>query len=246
MFPLLKNRVDFAKKYFAVLIDPDKADETLLANIIKKAIENEVDLFLVGGSLILSDNFSKVIAFLKLKSTIPVLIFPGNNLQIDAKADGILLLSLISGRNPEFLIGQHVIAAPRLKASKLEIFPTGYILIEGGSTTSVQYMSGTIPIPANKPEIALATALAGEQLGLKSIYLDAGSGASTAVNHEIIKQIKATIGIPLFVGGGVDNANKAEQIWKAGADVLVVGNAIEQNTNLISQISEVKNRINTE
>jgi phosphoglycerol geranylgeranyltransferase len=246
MFPLLKNRVDFAKKYFAVLIDPDKADETLLANILKKATENKVDLFLVGGSLILSDNFSKVIAFLKLESTIPVLIFPGNNLQIDANADGILLLSLISGRNPEFLIGQHVIAAPRLKASKLEIFPTGYILIEGGSTTSVQYMSGTIPIPANKPEIALATALAGEQLGLKSIYLDAGSGASTAVNHEIIKQIKATIGIPLFVGGGVDNATKAEQIWKAGADVLVVGNAIEQNTNLISQISEVKNRINTE
>ncbi|MBU2886074.1 hypothetical protein KO507_09905, partial [Gilvimarinus agarilyticus] len=168
------------KKSLAVLIDPDKIDEvTHLMQTLHLCVENRVDYIFVGGSLITNDNFSKVIALIKSNTDIPVLIFPGNNIQIDSNADGILLLSLISGRNPEFLIGQHVLAAPILKKSKLEIIPMGYMLVNSGPATSASYMSNTTPIPSDKTTIAACTAMAGEMLGLKTIYLDAGSGALT-------------------------------------------------------------------
>jgi len=236
-----------SKKMFAVLIDPDtmtNSDELTL--LIASCNENQVDLILVGGSLITQDNFTNVILTIKSNTTIPVLIFPGNNIQIDDQADGILLLSLISGRNPDFLIGQHVLAAPKLKSSKLEIISMGYLLVNSGLATSASYMSNTTPIPANKPDIATCTAIAGEMLGLRTIYLDAGSGAQEPVPPNVIQKVKSNINIPLVVGGGLNTPEKAEKALDAGADIIVVGNAIEKEKSFlkdISQLIKVKNKI---
>jgi putative glycerol-1-phosphate prenyltransferase len=167
---------------------------------------------------------------LKRVTGIPILLFPGNVLQISPNADGILLLSLISGRNPEFLIGNHVIAAPVLKKIDIEIIPTGYILIENGRTTAVEYVSNTKPIPADKIDLTVATAMAGEMLGHKLLYLEAGSGALEPVNSEMIREVKKNTGIPLIVGGGIHTAAQARQIYHAGADIIVVGSVLEDNT----------------
>ncbi len=223
------------KKLFAVLIDPDKYK----SDIIKKINETNVDLLLVGGSLLSNGNFEKCISDIKKRSKIPVVIFPGNGLQISNKAEGILLLSLISGRNPDLLIGKHVIAAPQLRSSKLEIIPTGYMLIDSGKQTSALYMSNTNPIPYNKPDIAACTAMAGEMLGLRMIYMDAGSGAENCVNEKMILEVKKNIQIPLIVGGGINSASKARIICEAGADMIVVGNAAEKNSKLIKDIAAV-------
>ncbi|MFL5766050.1 MAG: geranylgeranylglyceryl/heptaprenylglyceryl phosphate synthase [Bacteroidia bacterium] len=223
------------KKIFAVLIDPDKfgSDE-----VIRKCNKAGVDLLMVGGSLLSNGHFEKTIKAIKKISPIPLLIFPGNHLQISPAADGILLLSLISGRNPELLIGKHVIAAPVLKASKIEIMPTGYMLVESGRQTAALYMSNTHPIPHEKDDIAACTALAGEQLGMKMIYLDAGSGAGKTVSASMINQVSAALSVPLIVGGGISTPEKALAACKAGADVVVVGNAIEKNNALIKSIAE--------
>jgi putative glycerol-1-phosphate prenyltransferase len=156
------------------------------------------------------------------------------------KADAILLLSLISGRNAELLIGQHVHAAPLLKKSKLEIIPTGYILIDGGKPTSVSYVSNTLPIPNNKPAIALCTALAGEQLGLQCIYLEAGSGAEIAVSSDLIATVRKEISVPLIVGGGIRTQEQAQLAWKAGADIIVVGSAVEKDPSFLKSLKEIK------
>jgi putative glycerol-1-phosphate prenyltransferase len=174
---------------------------------------------------------------MKSKSNIPAILFPGNSFQLSYKADAILFLSLISGRNAELLIGNHVISAPFLKVSPLEIIPTGYMLIEGGVMTSVQYMSNTNPIPNTKPDIAMCTAMAGEMLGLKQIYMDAGSGAQKPVSAEMITAVSSTISIPLIVGGGIKSPEQASINVAAGADVIVVGNAIEKDPSLIKEIS---------
>ena len=166
-----------------------------------------------------------------------VIIFPGDNSQISSYADGILLLSLISGRNPEFLIGQHVKSSFLLKQSGLCILPTGYILIDGGDLSSVQYISNTLPIPTDKFEIASATALAGVQLGLKYIYLDAGSGAPNPISPIMVKAIKNQVSVPLFIGGGIKTQKQLEKAWNAGADIVVIGNAIENNVSLIQLIN---------
>ena len=155
------------------------------------------------------------------------------------------MLSLISGRNAEFLIGNHVVAAPYIKKANLEALSTGYILVDGGAATTVSYISNTLPIPHNKPEIATVTALAGEYLGMKMIYLDAGSGAKQHVTQEMIQQVKATISIPLIVGGGITNAATAQQIYISGADMIVIGNGTESNRNLITEISKEKFKIAT-
>lgn len=165
-----------------------------------------------------------------------MILFPGNSFQLSYKADGILFLSLISGRNAELLIGNHVIAAPFLKMSPLEIIPTGYMLVEGGTMTSVQYMSNTYPIPANKDDIALCTAVAGEMLGLKQIYMDAGSGAKYPISASMINTVSGGINIPLIIGGGISTPEKAAANAKAGADVIVVGNAIEKDPMLIKEM----------
>jgi phosphoglycerol geranylgeranyltransferase len=227
------------KKAFAVLLDPDKLNPEILENRIALINSSTVDYVFVGGSLISSDNMSFVLSELKEKTFIPKIIFPGNGLHINDLADGILLLSLISGRNSDFLIGQHVISAPILKRSKLEKISTGYMLVDGGKPTTVSYISNTIPLPNNKPDIAAATAIAGEMLGLNLIYLDAGSGAQIPVSEAIISTVKKNIEVPLVVGGGINTIQKASKALAAGADIIVVGNAIEDNPNFLSEVSQL-------
>lgn len=232
-------------KSFAVLIDPDKVDDMGdIVKLVNLCVENKVDYIFVGGSLIVNDNFSNVISTIKTISSIPTIIFPGNNIQIDPSADAILFLSLISGRNPDMLIGQHVLSAPILKRSKLEVIPTGYMLINSGNQTSASYMSNTTPIPGNKPTIASSTAMAGEMLGLKLIYLDAGSGASQPVSQKIISNVSRCIDIPLIVGGGINSLGKVSNALEAGADLIVIGNAIEKDQELLISVSDKINAIN--
>ncbi len=235
------NRSREGKKMFAVLIDPDKCQPAHLETILKESNRAKVDFFLLGGSLLLQDHLSDILKRIRQESDIPSVLFPGNTLQVNHHADAILLLSLISGRNPELLIGKHVIAAPFLKKSSLEVLSTGYLLIEGGITTTVHYMSQTMPIPADKDEIAACTAMAGELLGMKLIYLDAGSGAVNPVPPSMITMVKRSIGVPLITGGGITSANLALQAFKAGADMIVAGNAIEKNPVLIGEIASARN-----
>jgi len=225
-------------KLFAILIDPDKQDNYQLTEIIKKANDAKVDLFFVGGSLLIDDRLDQCIKTIKENSKIPLLLFPGNAMQVSNKADGILFLSLISGRNPHMLIGQQVISAPILKKTALEIISTGYMLVDSGEATAVSYMSNTTPIPHSKDNIAAATAIAGEMLGLKILFLDGGSGAKKAISTKMIKAVSNQINIPLITGGGITTATKAIENCEAGADIIVVGNAIEKENGLISQIAE--------
>lgn len=222
------------KKLFAVLIDPDKFDDADIIDLCDKA---SVDILFVGGSIITNGNFERCIQVIKSTTRIPVVIFPGNTQQLSNDADGILLLSLISGRNPEMLIGNHVLAAPKLKASNIEIMPTGYMLIESGKQTAASYMSNTTPIPYDKDDIAMATAMAGEMLGLKLLYLDAGSGADKNVSYSMIQKVVENINVPLIVGGGINTSEKAIKACKAGADIVVIGNAIEKEHSLVMEIS---------
>lgn len=235
----LEQRSRQGKKSIAVLVDPDKVDDAAaLTPLINLASENCVDFFFVGGSLITSNNLSDVISHIKESVNIPVIIFPGSSIQIDPTADGILFLSLISGRNPDLLIGQHVVAAPILKNTNLEIIPTGYLLISSGRTTSVAYISNTTPIPDDKYSLAACTALAGQMLGLKMIYLDAGSGAEREINARMISAVKKSVNLPLIVGGGINTPQKALAALEAGADMIVIGNALEKDPNLLIGISE--------
>ena len=226
------------EKKLAVLIDPGKITTDKLILTVKNSQKSGVDIFFVGGSII-SQNIDNTIKIIKDNSDIPVILFPGSIYQLSDNADAVLLLSLISGRNPEFLIGNQVIAAPFLKKSKLEVISTGYILIDGGTKTSVEYMSNTKPIPTDKTDIAVATALAGEMLGMSAIYLEAGSGAHFPVNKDIIKEIKENIKIPIIAGGGIRNKEDLETTCIAGADIIVTGTAFENNPELINKFSEI-------
>ncbi len=234
---LLLNRTS-GRRSFAVLVDPDKTNPPACLQLSRAALENRVDFFLVGGSLLTTTFLNSTVRTLKANSNIPVILFPGSNLHIDPSADAILLLSLISGRNPDFLIGQHVIAAPVLKKSKLEILPTGYMLIESGKPTTVSYISNTTPIPYDKPEVAACTAMAGEMLGLQLIYLDAGSGAQRPVSPRTIAAVRKSVEVPVVVGGGITTPQAAEEALQAGADVIVIGNGIEKDPNLLVEVSE--------
>ncbi|MDQ4139053.1 MAG: geranylgeranylglyceryl/heptaprenylglyceryl phosphate synthase [Bacteroidota bacterium] len=232
------------QKLFAVLLDPDNLTIAACEQLIALSHTYSIDYFLVGGSLITTPNQAPLISLLKQKSKIPVILFPSSSLHIDPKADGILLLSLISGRNPEFLIGQHVISAPILKASQLQILPTGYILVDSGRPTTASYMSGSMPLPNNKPGIAASTALAGEQLGLHLIFLDAGSGAENPVPAAIIQAVRQAIDVPLIVGGGLNTPQKIIAALEAGADMIVVGNEIEKNPDFIRATAAAINQLN--
>jgi phosphoglycerol geranylgeranyltransferase len=227
------------KKSFAVLIDPDKLDLSGIPSMAERCNQYQVDYIFVGGSLLVKDNLDEVLLSLKKQTDIPLVLFPGNQMQISRHADAILFLSLISGRNAEMLIGKHVIAAPFIKKSKLDVIPTGYMLIESGKQTTASYMSGTTPLPYDKCDVALCTAMAGEMLGMSAIYLDAGSGALKPVSQEMISQVKENIEIPLIVGGGIRSANDAQNAWNAGADIIVIGNAIESNPELIQEITKL-------
>lgn len=231
------------KKAFGWLIDPDKCEEGHIQTQLAVANDAGVDVILVGGSLIFN-HVNQLITKIKSLSTIPVVLFPGSTLQISKQADAILLLSLISGRNPEYLIGNHVIAAPFLKESRLEVIPTGYMLINGGQQTSVSYMSNTQPIPSDKPDIAMATAMAGEMLGLRVIYMDAGSGALQPVPSKIIAAVASEIKGPLVIGGGIRTPEDVRNAYDSGADLVIVGNATENRGDRLGELILVRDRFN--
>jgi putative glycerol-1-phosphate prenyltransferase len=239
MSNIYKGILDSVKqggKTFAVLVDPDKSSLEEVKELSFSAQACGVDYILVGSSILTNGSMERCIEAIKEFCNIPVLLFPGNTLQVNPLADGILYLSLISGRNPDMLIGNHVISAPLVKASDLEVIPTGYMLVESGSVTTVSYMSNTIPIPRGKNEIAACTAMAGEMLGLKLMYLEAGSGAEQMVPSKMIQAVKESIGIPLIVGGGIRSAEMAGACCKAGADIIVVGNAFEKDLSLMKSM----------
>ena len=236
----LKSR---KKKAFVVLVDPDKITEAAAIRLATQAVEWQLDAILVGGSLV-TNNFSRELVLL-LKShapDLPVVLFPGSVGQVIAEADVLLFLSLISGRNADLLIGRHVEVAPLLKQTQLEVIPTGYMLIESGKLTSANYISHTLPIPHDKPDLAVSTALAGEYLGLKLIYMDAGSGAQRAISTEMIRAVSHQVSVPLIIGGGIRSTAEAHRIWSAGADIIVVGTAIEKDPEgtLIQEIAALR------
>ena len=230
------------KKSLAVLIDPDSLSKKDLDLQMTEAINAKVDYFFIGGSMITDDCLDDALSFLKENTSIPIVIFPGSVYQINQKADAILFLSLISGRNADLLIGKQVLAAPMIKKSGIEVLPTGYMLIDSGKPTTASYVSGTLPIPNDKPSIAACTAMAGEMLGLQLIFLDGGSGAEKPVTSKMIKATADVTDSPIIVGGGISTPEKAIENWNAGADIVVVGTAFENDPGIITEISNAKNR----
>lgn len=216
---------------FLILLDPDKMEENKIEGFLNHCSRSGVDGLLIGGSIITNGNFHSCTSTIAKKSKVPVIIFPGSVNQVSPDAHAILFLSLISGRNPEYLIGKHVVAAPLIKKYNIEAIPTGYLLIESGTVTAALYMSGSHPVPRNKPEIAAATALAGEYLGMKLIYLEAGSGAENTVPDEMIKAVAETCSIPVIVGGGIRTPAEAKLKIESGAEIIVVGNFLENPDN---------------
>lgn len=233
----MQDKKASGEKSFAVLIDPEKVNVRQLDKILSLAVDAHVDYLLVGGSIVVDDALHHVVQSIKTQTNIPCVLFPGNFSQIHHQADAILLLSLISGRNPDLLIGQHVLAAPKLKKSQLEILPTGYMLVDGGVDTAVSYISNTRPIPRQKADIALCTALAGQMLGLQTIYLDAGSGARHSVPLPMISAVSSHVDVPIIVGGGIRTPESAAAAARAGADLIVVGTAIEDEPHILTDIS---------
>jgi phosphoglycerol geranylgeranyltransferase len=233
----LTERKQLQKKSFAVLVDPDKVNDQNMEDLIAIAANAGVDYFLVGGSLVISNYLDDCVKLIKNRCNIPVILFPGSPSQVSKYADALLYLSLISGRNPELLIGQHVVSAPVVKQSGLEIIPTGYMVIDGGAPTTVSYISNANPLPSDKNEIAMCTAMAGEMLGMKLIYMDAGSGARKPIAESMIEKVSGCIEVPLIIGGGITDPEKAYLNCKAGADVIVVGNAIEKDPLLIKEMA---------
>lgn len=222
----------------ALLIDPDKHNVPGLIATVYAANEAGVKVIFVGGSL-LSTEIDTTVEIIKKHTDIPVFLFPGSIMQISSKADALLFLSMVSGRNPEYLIGNHVLAAPYIRKTKLEVIPTGYILIEGGATTSVEYISNTKPIPSAKTDIIVSTAMASEMLGHKLIYLESGSGALNHVPPNVIAEVKRNISVPLIVGGGINTPEKFKVVAEAGADIVVVGTAVENNIANLSKLAGV-------
>lgn len=240
------ERKKSSSKTLAVLIDPNGLELRRLEYLMSISLKAKVDYFFVGGSTLKDNQLNPVIEMLNSQSQIPIILFPGSPNQIHNKADAILLLSLISGRNPDLLIGQHVDSSVTLHDSGLEIIPTGYLLIEGGKTSSVQRVSQTTPINSSDIETTIKTALAGQQLGLKLIYLEAGSGASIPVSKDMISAVSDILDIPLIVGGGIRSANQAKDALIAGADIIVVGNAFENNPDLIPEIADAVHSFNVQ
>ena len=237
IYTSLSEKKKLGQKSFAVLIDPDGVAASSLEKLIELCVHAKVDYFFVGGSLVLSNHLDEVIQQIKSNCNIPVVLFPGSPSQVSKYADALLYLSLISGRNPELLIGQHVVSAPFVKNSGLEIMPTGYVVVDGGAPTTVSYISNAAPIPADKNDIAVCTAMAGEMLGMKLIYMDAGSGAKTAITEDMIHAVSKNVDVPVIVGGGITDPEKAYLNCQAGADVIVIGNAIEKDPSLIEAVS---------
>ncbi|MAT57465.1 MAG: geranylgeranylglyceryl/heptaprenylglyceryl phosphate synthase [Melioribacteraceae bacterium] len=236
---ILKAIEEKGAAYF-ILIDPDKISENNLSRFLSLAEEAGVDGFLLGGSLLLSGDLKSVIKRIKEESQIPIIIFPGSVSQVLPEADALLYISLISGRNADHIIGNHVLAAPMIKKSGIEPISTGYILVESGKVTTAEYMSGSKPIPRNKPEIAVATALAAEFMGMKMVYLEGGSGAELTVPNEMVKYVSSQCSIPVIVGGGIRDPKTANEKVLSGAKVVVTGNYFEkeENWSLIKEFAD--------
>ena len=239
---LLISAKEKGLKQIAILLDPDKCKKSSLKNLIKRAVDAQIDYFFVGSSILLRNEMDSLIKEIKNSCEIPVVIFPGNGAQLSQHADAVLFLTLISGRNPEYLIGQQVVAAPMVKRMGLEAIGTGYMVIEGGRTTSVSYISNTKPIPRDKVDIAMATAMAGEFIGNKLIYMDAGSGPLFPVPVDLIKGVSETINIPLIIGGGIKTKKSIATAFEAGADVVVVGTKVEEDVEFLNEIKDYKHK----
>lgn len=231
------------KKSLAILIDPDKVTPFQAIETAELARNSGASYIFIGGSLLVSQELDQYVLQIKAAFGGPVIIFPGSIYQVSKHADAILFLSVISGRNAEMLIGRHVIAAPMLKQAGIEILPTGYMLINSGTPTTVEYMSNTTPIPHNKPDIAMCTAMAGEMLGMKLIYMDAGSGAGEPITGAMIETVSRQIHVPLIVGGGIKTPEKAAENCRAGANIIVIGNAAEKDPGLISEMAKAIHEI---
>lgn len=222
------------KKMLAVLLDPEKCHGALLASTVAALKIKAPDFIFVGGSLSTSSSES-LIGVLREETDSKLILFPGNASQFTPSADALLFLSLLSGRNPECLVGQHVSSSIAIKKSGMETIPTGYILIDGGKRSAVEYISGTQPIPRDQKDIALATAIAGELLGMHLIYLEAGSGAKKTVPADMISHIRKGVDLPLIVGGGITTTEELKACYDAGADIVVIGNHFEKQTSNIPE-----------
>jgi putative glycerol-1-phosphate prenyltransferase len=231
---ILKSKAN-NEKLLAILLDPDKIDLNSTEVLIQKIIQSPATHIFIGGSLVENNILDELILKIKQKCALPIVLFPGNPSQISNKADAILFLSLISGRNPDFLIEHQVKAAPILKQTQLEIISTGYILVESGTETAVERVSKTMPLDRNNSDLALATAQAGEMLGNKLIYLEAGSGAKQFVPLEMISKISQNIKIPLIVGGGIVDLQGIQKAYDSGADLVVIGTAFEKDVDFFNK-----------
>ncbi|TCO10472.1 geranylgeranylglyceryl/heptaprenylglyceryl phosphate synthase [Natronoflexus pectinivorans] len=232
IFDFITDRVRRKQKIMAFLVDPDKCHGEKLEQFVASLKQQTPQMLLVGGSLI-SNPIEPLVDYLKTELDMPVVLYPGSPTHLTSNVDAVLFLSMISGRNAELLIGNHVVSAPFIHRHKIEPISTGYMLIDGGSYTSVEYMSQTRPIPAEKNDIAIATAMAGEMLGMKMIYMDAGSGAKWPVSPSMISDVKKHLKIPLMVGGGITTPAIMKSATDAGADLIVVGNALEKEPELV-------------
>ncbi len=236
----IQEGADRKERRIALLVDPDElTNEDRVERTVELANKAGIHHIFIGGSLMVEENLSGCVRRIRSRADMPVTLFPGSPLQISDQADAILFLSLISGRNPETLIGHHVISAPRIQKAGLEVLPTGYMLIESGKPTTASYMSNTDPIPRDKDDIAACTAMAGEMLGLRLIYMDGGSGAEYPITPSMIEAVKARISLPLILGGGIRTPEEADRAFNAGADLVVVGNAIEDDASLILEMGQV-------
>jgi len=230
---IIKEKKGKKQKMFAWLIDPDKLNPEQLIAQLEIACQNPPSVILLGGSLMIKNQIDEFIQLIKSKLDLPIVIFPGSTNQVHANADGILFISLISGRNADFLIGRHVEVASLLKLTGIEVLPTAYMLIDCGVPTTASYISATMPLPYHKSDIAVSTAIAGEMLGLRLLFLDGGSGASKPVSPEMITKVSSSVDIPVIVGGGILNTQQMEAAFDAGADMVVVGNVIEKQPELL-------------
>ena len=236
-FLTLKQTVAKNGAGFIVLIDPDKKNDEKIIEIVENANLNGADAIFVGGSIMMDSFYNERVKKIKSISNIPVILFPGGVNQVSKHFDAILFMSLLSGRNPHYLIGEQVLAAPIIKDIGIETIPTAYLLIDGGSSTSVEYISGTKPLPPSRPDILIGHALAAQFLGMKMIYLECGSGAKNRIPNEALKAVSSEIDIDVVVGGGVRTPEDAGQLVNSGASFVVIGSAIEDSNELISDFA---------
>jgi putative glycerol-1-phosphate prenyltransferase len=231
IYQYLLDKIEENGACHLILLDPDKLHGEQLRQFVSQCASSGVDGFLIGGSLLMNGNLDETLKEVRKNTNLPLIIFPGSVNQVSKYADAILFISLLSGRNPEHLIGKHVIAAPLIKNAGIEPISTGYLIVESGTRTTAEYMSGSLPIPRRKPEIAVATALAAQYLGMKLVYLEAGSGADEHVPVEMVKAVSSNCDIPLIVGGGIRNAETAATLVRAGAKIIVTGNFFEKDSS---------------